>query len=80
MKVWDITRRDVRELLDELAIRGPIMANRTLAIIRKMFNFAIERDWIDCQPVSHGQARRSRASAGSCVDRERDSRSLESAR
>lgn len=50
MKVREITRRDVRELLDELAIRGPIMANRTLAIVRKMFNFAIERDWIDVNP------------------------------
>ena len=50
MKVRDITRRDVRELLDELAARGPIMANRTLAIVRKMFNFAIERDWIDVNP------------------------------
>lgn len=50
MKVRDITRRDVRELLDELAIRGPIMANRTLAIVRKMFNFAIERDWLDVNP------------------------------
>jgi site-specific recombinase XerD len=26
------------------------MANRTLAIVRKMFNFAIERDWIDVNP------------------------------
>jgi integrase len=50
MKVRDITRRDVRELLDELSKRGPIMANRTLAIIRKMFNFAIEHDWIDVNP------------------------------
>jgi integrase len=50
MKVRDITRRDVRELLDELAKRGPIMANRTLAVVRKMFNFAIERDCIDVNP------------------------------
>ena len=50
MKVRDLTRRHVRELLDELAKRGPIMANRTLAIVRKMFNFAIERDWLDVNP------------------------------
>ena len=31
MKVRDMTRRDVRELLDDVAARGPIMANRTLA-------------------------------------------------
>ncbi len=49
-KVRDLTRRDVRELLDEVAKRGPIMANRTLAIVRKVFNFAIERDWLDVNP------------------------------
>lgn len=50
MKVRDITRRDVRELLGEIAGRGPIMANRTLALVRKMFNFAIESDWLDVNP------------------------------
>ena len=49
-KVKDITRRDVRELLDEIAARAPIMANRTLALVRKMFNFAIERDWLEANP------------------------------
>jgi len=46
----DIKRRDVRELLDEVAARAPIMANRTLALIRKMFNFAIEHDWLEANP------------------------------
>lgn len=26
------------------------MANRTLALVRKMFNFAIEHDWLDTNP------------------------------
>jgi integrase len=26
------------------------MANRTLALVRKMFNFAIERDWLEANP------------------------------
>ena len=26
------------------------MANRTLALVRKMFNFAIERDWLETNP------------------------------
>ena len=30
--------------------RAPIMANRTLALVRKMFNFAIERDWLEANP------------------------------
>jgi integrase len=50
MKVKDITRREVRAVLDEIAERAPIMANRTLALIRKMFNFGIEHDWVESNP------------------------------
>lgn len=49
-KVKEISRRDVRELLDEIGERAPIMANRVLALVRKMFNFAIERDWLEANP------------------------------
>jgi integrase len=50
-RIKDIKRRDVRELLDEIVERGaPIMANRTLALVRKMFNFAIEREWLESNP------------------------------
>jgi integrase len=52
-KAKEITRRDVITLLDGIAERGsPIMANRTLAVIRKMFNFAISRDIVDATPVA----------------------------
>lgn len=52
-KARDITRRDVITLLDGIAERGsPIQANRTLAVIRKMFNFAISRDILDATPVA----------------------------
>lgn len=50
MKAKDITRRDVRALLDDIADRAPIMANRTLALVRKMFNFAIEHSWLEANP------------------------------
>ena len=41
----DITARDVRELLDAIVDRGaPIQANRTFAIIRKVFNWASAPD------------------------------------
>lgn len=44
-KVKEITRREVRELVETIADRGaPVMANRTLALIRTMLNFAIARD------------------------------------
>lgn len=46
----EITRRNVRELLEDVAERAPIQANRVLAVVRKMFNFAIERDWLDVNP------------------------------
>lgn len=52
-KAKDITRRDVITLLDGIAERGsPIQANRTLAVIRKMFNFAVSRDILDATPVA----------------------------
>ena len=49
-RIKDLKRRDVRELLDEIAARAPIMANRTLALVRKMFNFAIEHEWLEVNP------------------------------
>lgn len=48
LKVKDLTRRHVRDLIEGIAERGaPITANRVLALVRKMLNFAIERDWVD---------------------------------
>jgi integrase len=50
-KAKDITRRNVIGLLDDIVDRGAgIMANRTLATIRKMFNFAVSRDIITVSP------------------------------
>ncbi|MBF0400557.1 MAG: tyrosine-type recombinase/integrase [Magnetococcales bacterium] len=50
-KAHAITRRDVIALLDEIMERdAPIMANKTLAIIRKMFNFAIGRSILETSP------------------------------
>lgn len=46
----DITRRDVIDLLDEIAARAPIMANRVLAVVRKMYNWGIGRDIVDYNP------------------------------
>jgi len=42
-KAADITRRDLIQLLDKIKERGaPIVANRALACVRRMFNFAGE--------------------------------------
>lgn len=52
-RVKDLTRRDMRELIEAIADRGsPITANRCLALVRKMLNFAIEKDWIDANVAS----------------------------
>ena len=46
-----VTRRDVRQLLDDIVARGaPIQANRILALVRKVFNFGIERDIVEVNP------------------------------
>jgi len=50
-KAREITKRDVIRLLDGIVDRGAgIMANRTLATIRKMFNFAVSRDIVPVSP------------------------------
>jgi integrase len=44
-KAKDITRRDIIAMLDDIVERGaPIQANRTLEVVRKLFNWAIGRD------------------------------------
>jgi integrase len=52
-KVRDLARRDIRTVIEAIARRpAPIMANRVLALVRKMLNFAIERDWIEANPAA----------------------------
>ena len=52
-KAFKIKRADVVSLLDEIAGRGaPIMANRTLAVVRRMFNFAIRRGVVEANPCA----------------------------
>jgi len=54
LKVKDVKKRDVLALIDSIVARNSlIMANRTLACIRKMLNFAVERDIIENSPC-HG--------------------------
>lgn len=66
-KVRDITRRDVRDLVEAITERrlrkgttedgreklgAPIMANRVLALAKKIFNFAVDREWIEANPAA----------------------------
>jgi len=47
----DITRREIRDLVEQKAKTAPIMANRLLARISRLFTFALERDWIQANPT-----------------------------
>jgi integrase len=53
IKVQQLTRRDVRSLIEGIAERGsPISANRCLALVRKMLNWAVAHDWLDANPAA----------------------------
>jgi integrase len=51
-KLGEVHRRDVRALLDDIHRRAPIMANRVLACVRKVFNYALEREWVEANPCA----------------------------
>jgi integrase len=51
--IGDITRRDIIELLDKVFDDGaPIAANRTLAAVRKLLNWALQRGLIEASPAT----------------------------
>jgi len=50
-KAEDVRKRDVTLLLESIVERGsPSMSNRVFSVIRKMFNFAVERDILTFSP------------------------------
>jgi len=52
-KAAEITKRDVTLLLESIVDRGtPAMSNQVLKIVRKMFNFAVERDILQHSPFA----------------------------
>ena len=52
-KACDITRRDVVALLDAIVDRGAsTQANRTLAVLRTLFRWAVSRDLIPADPTN----------------------------
>lgn len=50
----DIRRRDVRDHVEAIARKrdAPIMANRTLAVLSCMFNYALDREWVEFNPAA----------------------------
>ena len=52
MPIGRVSRRDIVRLLDKIADRNaPIMANRTHALVRRLFNFALARGLLVTSPV-----------------------------
>lgn len=51
-KATDISKRDINLLLESIVDRGaPVMANNTFKIVRRMFNYAIEKDILPYSPA-----------------------------
>ena len=56
--LYELRRSDVARMLDHVADKhGPVMADRTLAIIRKAFNWRAARDDDFHPPIAKGMAR-----------------------
>lgn len=52
LKPSEITRSHVRAVVEAVYDRGAhVHANRVLALIRKIFNFSIEREWLEHNPA-----------------------------
>ena len=60
--VATITRVEVHTLLDRIAIKTPIQANRIQSLISKLFNFAIDRGYAEVNPC-HRMAKRGKERA-----------------
>lgn len=52
LKAREIQRRDVIDLLDRVAEKTPVRANRLLAVIRKTFSWAVDRDVLQSSPCA----------------------------
>jgi integrase len=50
VRAKDVMRAQIRVILDEIAKDAPIMANRVLASVRKMYNWAIGQDLVEHNP------------------------------
>lgn len=49
--IREITRSDVRELLRDKARTSPVSANRTLALVRRIFGWALGQELVDASPA-----------------------------
>jgi integrase len=47
----DITRRDVLDLTDDILDRSPVSANRVLSLIRRLYNWGMDRGIVEVNPA-----------------------------
>jgi site-specific recombinase XerD len=53
LQVLNVTRRDVIQLLDKILDRGSnSQANKTLALLKQLFQYAVERGIIENSPIA----------------------------
>src|SRR5829696_7598802 len=50
--VREVSRRDIRTLVDTIAERAPIQANRVLSLVSKMFKWALDEEIVDATPAA----------------------------
>jgi integrase len=64
IKIRDVKKRDLLRVIDAVIERGsPVMSNRVLACLNKMFNYAVERDVLEvsyCQGIKKQGMEKSR--------------------
>jgi hypothetical protein len=53
MPIAAVRKRDVIEVVDRVADRAPIRANRVLARVKRLFRWAADRDMIEVDPAAH---------------------------
>ncbi len=49
-KASDITRRDVKDLLESVVVRGPALAANIKKLVSKMFSFAVDEEILESSP------------------------------
>ena len=51
-KLSNIEKRDIIRIIDRIAVRAPIQANRVLAFTRRFFNWCVARDLLAVSPAN----------------------------
>jgi integrase len=53
VRAKEVTRAQVREIVETIAENAPYEANRVLACLRKIYNWAISEDLVEANPCDH---------------------------